>query len=72
MNLNDWLEKGWLVKHRPDRREIRELLGIADRATSDAEVKGISPDARLNIAHPQCSFAASHCRFSCYRLPGRA
>lgn len=51
MTLNDWLEKGWLVRHRPDRREIRELLGIADRAISDAQVKGISADARLSIAH---------------------
>jgi hypothetical protein len=51
MTLNDWLEKGWLVRHRPDRREIRELLGIADRAISDAQVKGISADAQLSIAH---------------------
>jgi len=51
MSLSDWLDKGWLVKHRPDRREIRELLGIADRAIADAGVKGISPDARLSIAH---------------------
>lgn len=51
MSLSDWLDKGWLEKHRPDRREIRELLGIADRAIADAEVKGISPDARLSLAH---------------------
>jgi hypothetical protein len=51
MSLSDWLDKGWLVKHRPDRREIGELLGIADRAIADAGVKGISPDARLSIAH---------------------
>lgn len=51
MSLSDWLDKGWLTKHRPDRREIRELLGIADRAIADAEVKEISPDARLSLAH---------------------
>jgi len=51
MSLSDWLEKGWLVKHKPNRREIRELLGIADRAISDAQAKGISADARLSIAH---------------------
>jgi len=51
MSLNDWLDKGWLVKHRPDRREIRELLGVADRAISDAQAKGISPDTRLSITH---------------------
>jgi hypothetical protein len=21
MSLNDWLDKGWLVKHRPDRKK---------------------------------------------------
>ena len=51
MSLKDWLDKGWLVRHKPDRREIRELLAIADRALSDAEVKEISADARLSIAH---------------------
>jgi hypothetical protein len=44
MSLNDWLEQGWLAKHRLDRREIRELTGI-----TDAEVTGISPDARLSV-----------------------
>jgi len=51
MVLSDWLDKRWLVQHRPDRHEIRELLVIADRAITDAEVKGISPDTRLSIAH---------------------
>ena len=51
MSLSDWLDKGWVVKHRPDRQEIKELLGIADRAIADASVRGISPDARLSIAH---------------------
>ncbi|MDV2989186.1 MAG: hypothetical protein P3T54_03405 [Dehalogenimonas sp.] len=38
MSLNDWLEQGWLAKHRLDRREIRELPGIAT---------GLSPMLRL-------------------------
>jgi hypothetical protein len=45
------LEKGWLVKHRPNRREIKELLGIADRDTADAQAEGISTDTRLSIAY---------------------
>ena len=49
--LNYWLEKGWLAKHRPDRREIRELLGIADRDIADAQAKGISADTRLSLAY---------------------
>jgi len=51
MGLSDWLEKGWLVKHRPNRREIKELLGIADRDTADAQAEGISTDTRLSIAY---------------------
>jgi hypothetical protein len=51
MSLSDWLEKGWLVKHRPDRREIKELLGIADRDIADSQVKGISTDTRLSLAY---------------------
>ncbi|MBI4304112.1 MAG: hypothetical protein HY665_07235 [Chloroflexi bacterium] len=51
MTLNDWLGRGWLVRHRPDRREIRELLAVADRDIADAQVKGISIDTRLSIAY---------------------
>jgi hypothetical protein len=24
MSLNNWLDKGWLIEHRPDRREIKK------------------------------------------------
>lgn len=34
MTLNDWLDKGWLVKYHPDRRELRELLDIAALAAT--------------------------------------
>ncbi|MBI4330158.1 MAG: hypothetical protein HY673_02610 [Chloroflexi bacterium] len=51
MSLSDWLAKGWLVKHRPDAGEIRELLGIADRDIADSQAKGISADTRLSIAY---------------------
>jgi HEPN domain-containing protein len=51
MSLNEWLAEGWLTRHRPDKREISELLGIAERAITDAGIKEISPDARLSIAH---------------------
>jgi len=50
MSLSDWLARGWLEKHRPDRRETRELLAIADRDISDAQVEGISTDTRLSVA----------------------
>jgi hypothetical protein len=51
MTLSDWLDKGWLVKRRPDRRAIKELLGIADRDIADAQAKGINADTRLSIAY---------------------
>jgi hypothetical protein len=55
------LERGWLVRHRPDRREIEELLGIADRDIGDSQAKGISSDTRLSLAYNaalQLAFAA--------------
>lgn len=51
MSLTDWLAKGWLVKHNPDRREIKELLAIADRDIADAQVETISTDTRLRVAY---------------------
>ena len=51
MSLSDWLDKGWLARHRSDRREIKELLGIADRDIADSQAKGISTDTRLSLAY---------------------
>lgn len=50
MSLSDWLDKSWLVKHRPDRREIKELLDIANRDIADSQAKGISTDTCLSLA----------------------
>jgi len=51
MTLSDWLDRGWLVTHRPDRREIKHLLGIADRDIADSQVEGISSDTKLGLAY---------------------
>ncbi|NLE95020.1 MAG: hypothetical protein GX600_04940 [Dehalococcoidia bacterium] len=51
MNLSDWLARGWLQKHKPDRRETRDLFAIAERDIMDAQVEGISPDTRLSVAY---------------------
>jgi len=51
MTLSDWLERGWLVTHRPDRWEIKHLLGIADRDIADSQVEGISSDTTLGLAY---------------------
>lgn len=51
MSLSDWLARGWLQKHRPDRRETQDLFAIVDRDMTDAQVEGISADTRLSIAY---------------------
>jgi len=51
MSLSDWLARGWLQRHTPDRRETRDLMAIADRDITDAQVEGISADTRLSIAY---------------------
>jgi hypothetical protein len=51
VSLNDWLANGWLVAHKTSKREIRDLLGVADRDLSDCKAKGLSADWKLNIAY---------------------
>ncbi len=61
MSLEDWLANGWLTEHTTSTEEIGELLSVADRELSDAQVPGLSPDGKL--AHVfnaalQCATAA--------------
>jgi hypothetical protein len=49
--LKDWLKNGWLVAHKPTKREIQDLLGVADRDLHDCQAAGLSADWRLNIAY---------------------
>lgn len=51
MSLKDWLKNGWLVVHKPTKREIQDLLGVADRDLHDCQAQGLSADWRLNIAY---------------------
>ena len=41
MSLSDWERNGWLVQHRTNRKEIADLLGLADRDLRDRAAKGI-------------------------------
>lgn len=50
MSLNDWVESHWLVRHRPTREEITDLLYIVDRDLKTARTPGVHPDWRLTIA----------------------
>ena len=51
MNLKQWLDNGWLRKHRTDQQEIANLFQIVDRDLKDAQEKSISPDWRFGIAY---------------------
>ena len=61
MSLSDWERNGWLVQHRANRKEIADLLGLADRDLRDRAAKGLSEDWQLAIAYNaalQCATAA--------------
>ena len=51
MSLEDWLQNGWLVKHKTSTQEIKDLLKIADRDIRDSQRPGLSEDWRLAIAY---------------------
>ena len=50
MSLQQWLENGWLRRHKTSKKEIADLLKIVDRDLKDAE-GGISDDWRFGIAY---------------------
>jgi len=61
MSLQDWLNNGWLIKHRTSPQEIANLLAIADRDLTDCQASGLSTDWQMNIAYNaalQASIAA--------------
>ena len=51
MTLQDWLKSRWLIAHTSSPQEIRGLLAVASREMADAEVKGLSVDARFGHAY---------------------
>ena len=51
MSLDDWVKNGWLVAHKTSKREIADLLGVADRDLRDCQAQGLSADWKLNIAY---------------------
>ena len=51
MSLADWQKNGWLLPHKTSKREIKDLLGVAERDLADCEAKGLSADWKLNIAY---------------------
>lgn len=51
MTLTQWADNGWLKKHQTSKKEIGNLLLIADRDLKDATQEGISLDWRFGIAY---------------------
>jgi len=51
MTLQDWLKSSWLIEHQTSPQEIQGLLAVVDRDLADAQVKGLSADARFNMAY---------------------
>ena len=59
MSLQDWLSSGWVTEHQTSRREIADLLHLADRDLHDCRAAGLGPDWRLNIAYSAALQAAT-------------
>ena len=51
MDLARWEQEGRLRRHRTSRREIADLLGVAEQALRDARVKAVSLDRRFTAAY---------------------
>lgn len=59
MSLQQWLENGWVRKHEATRKEIAELLGLAERDLADSRTADLSADWRLGIAYNAALQAAT-------------
>ena len=51
MSLQDWLNNGWIIKHKTSPQEIADLLALADRDLTDCQASGLSTDWQMNIAY---------------------
>jgi hypothetical protein len=49
--LQNWVEQGWLIPHRPVKQEIEKLVSVAGRDLVECELPGLSDDWRFNIAY---------------------
>ena len=51
MSLQTWHKNGWLRPHKTNRRQIADLLAIADRDLTDARTARLSSDWQFGIAY---------------------
>jgi len=47
MNLEKWVEYGWLRREPTSRGEVRDLLGIVERSLSDSKVEAVSTEPSI-------------------------
>lgn len=59
MGLTDWLNEGFIERHRPSPLEIANLLHICDRDLEKCRIPELGADWRLNIAHNAALQAAT-------------
>ena len=59
MSLRDWLRNSWLTEHATSPEEIAALLALAERDLANAQVAGLSPDWKPNIAYNAALQAAT-------------
>ena len=64
MSLKNWRDSGWLTDHKTSRREISDLLSVAERDLKDSSASGISPDWQLAIAYNAALQAATAALFA--------
>jgi hypothetical protein len=65
MNLEKWVEYGWLRREPTSPGEIKDLLGIVDRSLADSKVEAVSTDLRFIAA-----FNAALCITTALRASG--
>ena len=51
MSLQDWLNNGWIIKHKTSPQEIADLLALAARDLTDCQASGLSTDWQMSIAY---------------------
>jgi hypothetical protein len=73
VSLIDWFNQDLLIKHKPNRREIRELLRIVQRDLTQCCLPGLDRDWRLGIAYNAAlQLAVAALLASGYRAKGEA
>ena len=71
MSLKDWLNNGWLKKHKTSSEEIQNLLMIITRDLSDSKNPDLSYDWRFAIAYNAALQICTTALYCCGYKPAR-